>query len=1016
MRTEDGYIIYKCLNGEPGAFGILIDKYKAGIFAFTYDKLCNFQDAEDVTQEVFERAYRNLRSLRRWESFAAWLYRIASNQCGRLFQVRSRRPDSKFTEDQDPKFLEKPSLDAYRDSQIDESLREALDSLSRIYREVLVLHYFGGMTIKDIARAIGASPTAIGVRLNRARAQLREEMLAMMDTTFEGQRLQASFTFRIVEAVKRMKIQSTPRMTGLPWGISLAAGIILAVLSLGSHLNLTEPVSAPVPSPPGETKVIETGEVPVDILSVSQMRLMDGIQGKGNSQKPGFSSQQNAPLLAPHGEGDIFPDEPSARLGKGMTRFGDMTYSPDGKLIAISGGVGIWLYDAADMTEVGLLQRHNSPVGSIDFSPDGKLLASTGWEDRTIRIWDVEAQEQIGVIGGQKDFMGSVLFSPDGKLLALIGGYDRQNTYEPAVRLWDVETRKNVAVMEGHEKGKQVYSLSFSPDGKLLATASMDRTARVWNLEEHTEAAVIAGDFGDVLFSPAGKLLVLGGIDGVIRLWDVAEREDEAVLKGHDAMVLGLSSSQDGKLLASSDSKKTIRLWDMEKKEQVTMLDGYDSDIMGMSFSSDGNHLAIAIWGGKFQIWDVAEQKEVAVVEGYNDYVLDISFSPDGSLLASGEGNAVRLWDVETRKEAAILDGFSSLSFSPDGKLLASKGGDNTIIKLWDMGELKEIGVLDNADELGPMLFSPDGKLLVSGRKDGPIWLWDVEKRQNIDVLKGHTGNVIDLSFSPDGKLLASGSDDNTVRLWNLEDGEEVAVLRRHTNAVCAVAFSPDGKLLISGGYDRRIRFWDMENPEKPLEVAALNTQSVEALCLSPDGKFLASGERDDAIKIWDVDKKKQVAVLKGHTWMVSSLSFSPDGGWLASGSYDGTVLLWEMNLDAPSDGRPVEPAGKQIGTWGEVKRSELYQNYPNPFNPDTWIPYQLAQEGDVAIRVYSASGQLMRTLDIGQKPAGAYISKEKAAHWDGRNSSGEKVASDVYFYTIQAEDFTATKKMVVAR
>jgi len=194
MRTEDGYIICKCLNGEPGAFGILIDKYKAGIFAFAYDKLGNFQDAEDVTQEVFERAYGNLHSLRRWESFASWLYRVASNQCGRLLQNRSRRPDRESAEDQDPKALAKPSLEAYRNGRRDdrrnESLWDALSSLSETYREVLMLHYFGGMTIKDMARAIGASPTAIGARLSRARAQLKEEVLAMMDTAFEGQKLQ----------------------------------------------------------------------------------------------------------------------------------------------------------------------------------------------------------------------------------------------------------------------------------------------------------------------------------------------------------------------------------------------------------------------------------------------------------------------------------------------------------------------------------------------------------------------------------------------------------------------------------------------------------------------------------------------------------------------------------------------------------------------------------------------------------------------------------------------------------
>ncbi len=69
MRTEDGYIIHKCLNGDKAAFGLLVDKYKASIYALAYTKLGNFHDAEDVTQEAFTKAYQKLRTLRRYDSF-----------------------------------------------------------------------------------------------------------------------------------------------------------------------------------------------------------------------------------------------------------------------------------------------------------------------------------------------------------------------------------------------------------------------------------------------------------------------------------------------------------------------------------------------------------------------------------------------------------------------------------------------------------------------------------------------------------------------------------------------------------------------------------------------------------------------------------------------------------------------------------------------------------------------------------------------------------------------------------
>ena len=452
MRTEDGSIIHRCFNGEPEAFGILVDKYKEGIYAFVHTKLRDFRDAQDVTQEVFVRAYRDLHSLRRWESFAFWLYRIASARCKLWVRTQSRRVDQDLIEDQDPKALEVNSMSAYRDNQVSKSLQESMDSLPEIYREVLMLHYFGGMTIKDIARAIGVSPGAIGMRLSRARAQLKEEMIAMMDTAFEGQRLQAGFTFRIVEAVKRIKIRPMPRVTGLPWGLSLAAGIIITVLSLNPYMNLLNPMETFGGSPrTSEMRVIRDGEIPVDILEISQMPALAAMQGDGNDGKP---DPVMPALMAAQGEGDTWTkktDMPTPRFGHGAAVIDGKIYVIGGSHANVTGLPTMQVYDpVADAWD----EKADMPTKRYFHSTsvvNGKIYVIGGclapWTARpVVEVYDPDNDTWVKKADMPTSRAAHATSVVDGLIYA-IGGVDNNKNplstveaYDPATDTWTKKT------------------------------------------------------------------------------------------------------------------------------------------------------------------------------------------------------------------------------------------------------------------------------------------------------------------------------------------------------------------------------------------------------------------------------------------------------------------------------------------------------------------------------------------------------------------------------------------------
>jgi RNA polymerase sigma factor (sigma-70 family) len=332
MRTEDGYIIHECINGDKSAFALLIDKYKAAVFAIAYSKLLNFQDAEDITQEVFIKAYQKLNNLKHYDRFVVWLHSITNNLCKNFIRSRSRRPDREFIEDQESLALDSPSIESYKDDLVNELIHDALNSLPEIYRQVLSLHYLGGMKDIEIAEFLGMSHTNVRQRLMKARTLLKEEMMLMMNTTFDGQKLQASFTFRVVEMVKHIKIQPVTQMKGLPYGLALTTGLIITFLSLNPYISQLNQIGTITGAPlPSESKVLKVGEIPVDVVKTAEIAILSNKIGKGKGGEPKQPDIQNA-FMAPKIEGDTWAqkaDMPTARECA--------TTEIDGKIYAIGG-------------------------------------------------------------------------------------------------------------------------------------------------------------------------------------------------------------------------------------------------------------------------------------------------------------------------------------------------------------------------------------------------------------------------------------------------------------------------------------------------------------------------------------------------------------------------------------------------------------------------------------------------------------------------------------------------------
>ena len=177
--------------------------------------------------------------------------------------------------------------------------------------------------------------------------------------------------------------------------------------------------------------------------------------------------------------------------------------------------------------------------------------------------------------------------------------------------------------------------------------------------------------------------------------------------------------------------------------------------------------------------------------------------------------------------------------------------------------------------------------------------------------------------------------------------------------------------------------------------VKNLSTGATVAETVGDSGYFAAA---------W-ADLSRKAVIKAGDRIEVAAFDSS---GEIVSGPSVHTITLDRIR-DAVVDVRL---------TLGDITpaQSVLLQNYPNPFNPETWIPYHLKEADSVSIAIYDTAGGLVRTLYLGHRDVGVYVSRSKAAYWDGKNEVGERVASGIYFYNITAGSFSAIKKMVIAQ
>ena len=922
MEKDDVELIQRVLSGDENAFSTLVKKYQKGVHALAWRKIGDYHIAEEITQDVFLQAHKKLVSLKNPSQFLGWLYVIADRLCRAWFrkrQLKNVQPLEITDEEMFEEMLEKTAYADYvceqREAAAVEHQRQIVQrlmaKLPESERTVMVLYYLGEMNCEKISKFLGVSPNTVKSRLRRARKRLKGEEHIIREA-LGSVPLHPNLTENIMRNIDRVKQTSPSGGKPLFPFAALGSSVILVILLMGaSHQYIArfqQPYSLEAQSEP----TIEIIDAPIVLNNQSKRDLQNRV---GNGRTRGRNSNNGLSTGAETVEDNLtqksmqwnLPEDAKARIGKG--RVDVIRYSPDGKLLAIASGIGVWLYDVATRREIALLTEHTSVVDRLAFSPDGRTFAS-GSKDGTILLWGYRsangsASVQTKLTVDREWLSGlNLAFSPDGKTLASGTGY--------AIQFWDIVTGEQKAAIPSFSK-----FLSFSPDGAtLIVCADREGTINLWNPITGKEKKMIPGDIDHVVsvaLSPNGKTIAIGSSDGRIYLRDLDTIENKITLSGHKWQVKSLAFSPDGETLVSGSIDQTVRLWDVNTGEQKKTLTGHTNWVRSIAFSPDGKTIASSSRDGTIRFWNADIGTLKNIITGYAAGTEAIAFSSDGQTIIIGYGDgAIRFWDANTGQHIKTLNEFRNamssgavrnIAFTPDGKTLA--WGDDGM-RLWDV-DTDEHRVILTISEWGShsLEFSPDGKTMaIAFDKDNLIKLWDMHTKQKL-TLTGHTAEIFPLAFSPDSKTLASTGDDDTVRLWDTQTGEEKKVFTldsawrrdvidwRIDSTWSGLAFSPDGRTLAVGGGEI-ILLWDIETGKTKMRITR-PTHRVFDLAFSPDGKTLASGGYERFINLWDAHTGEHKKTLTGHTAWVRSIAFSPDGKTLASRGDDGTVLLWDM-------------------------------------------------------------------------------------------------------------------------